>query len=679
MKGQCTKQNDPKPQATKKDEVKPCEVTKVDTEAKAAETKNVPVKEQTKLDSPSIPSTEMKLKEEQVKQKSEEIRSEDIKGKNAPQKKMDTAEKQELIIQGKDINKKSVPAAVEAKASGETQIKDNKGVSSASQNPPTNTQKQEHKPELSKKDQKKQNKMKGKAPQPPDIPMDMSLLSASMIDPLTVAADEIISHEESEDQSSLITSDSKNVEGSDFVQSVNSSLNKALADETKSLEATTPKNDNQVHETEREAKNASPSSSKRNKDMANLKESVEMQETKRQELPEKSAQQKLEPVQFPAVKLLDILEAKMTSPTVKPGNIAGNVRKLPKDNKRSDQLNVQQQKSRSKSPKENIAEKFVKNQKLASGDSKKQAAQNLKNEILKTEVGSVVTPINKEKEVKEPTKSDANLNESKSTSGTASITTAVSEAEQVGNLKESDAISKQAEPLPKNSTSSDTKPQQSNDDGKATTAAVDNKETVNTKPKLAPKPNVPTKNSPKATDRSKKSPPKTAETKTPGKESPVKEPATPLKSPAQAKQSKSPAKPTAQTKSQSQPKEPTKTAAPTTAKSSPSQAQASDAQSANLKKPEVPPKPDLSSKIPNKISPTPLQDEEEEFVEYRFSPRPVFIATACQICKVPLDIPNPCKLCQMVSYCSDEHEKEDQISHVPLCAAIQEIAKKRGE
>lgn len=696
-KGQCMKPKPTDQPAAKKEEVKQSETPKID----AVETKAVPEKSETKSETPAaIPTTEAKVKEE-IPKKNENTKKEQGKQKfnesnvevksipaekAVPQKQLEAAEKQQTLIEDKavkDVKKQPVAVAVEStKASGDTLVKDNKSVSaSVAQSPSTNRQpepqKQEPKTELSKKDQKKQNKMKGKAPQPPDIPMDMSLLSASMIDP--AAADEIISHEESEDQSSLIASDSKNVAGSDFVQSVDSLPSAAKIDETKSLGAisTASKNENKVTEIEREAKNSSPSSSKRNKDIANLKESVEMQETKRQELPEKSAQQKLEPVQFPAVKLMDILEAKMTSPCVKPGLIAGNVRKLPKDNKRSEQLNVQQQKSRSKSPKENMAEKYVKTQKLASGDNKKQAAQNLKTEILKTDVGSLVTPINKEKEAKEPT-IDAKLNESKNTSGTASITTAVTEAEQVVN---SDATSKQKaeqlEQLPANSNKSDAKLQQSNDDAKTGVAAGGKKENVNTKPKVAPKPNVPSKTPPKTVDRSKKSPAKTPENKAAGKESPVKDTPVPIKSPAQAKPSppsKSPAKQPVQTKSPAQ----SKTApAPTAAAKPPTQI--SDAQSSSTKKPEVSPKPDLSKEAANKATPVPVQDDDEEFVEYKFSPRPVFISTACQICKVPLDIPNPCKLCQMVSYCSAEHEREDQIAHGPLCAAIQEIAKKRGE
>ncbi|XP_037033646.1 titin-like [Bradysia coprophila] len=728
VKGQSPKQkqNDQKQQPNKKDDVKQSEIAKVDPESietsavpekpvaeKAAPEKTVPdkvvpqsvaaetvVPEKIKIEpAAAISLTENKPKEEVAAKnvQKEQPKPDERKLDTKPAPKVDTKEKegspkktdekQSQIV--KPDNKAPISPIspdTKAKTPEQAQVKENKPEGSTSQTAPQNQppQKQEQKTELSKKDQKKQNKMKGKAPQPPDIPMDMSLLSASMIDP--TAADELISHEESEDQSSLITSDSKNVAGSDFVPSVDSSL-KVTADATKSLESTltAPNNQNKVTEIEREAKSSSPSSSKRNKDTANLKESGEMQETKTQELPEKSAQQKLEPVQFPPVKLMDILEAKMTSPSIKPGNVAGNVRKLPRDNKRTDQLNVQQQKSRSKSPKENMAEKYVKNQKLASGDSKKQATQNLKNEILKADVGAVMKPISKEKEVTEPTVIDANLDDSKLTSGTTSTKSAVIEAEQVGNLKESDAVGKQkAEPLPKDASTSDSKSQQSTDDGKTGTAVGAKNESSNNKPKIAPKPVVASKSPPKVTDRSKKSPVKTTENKTPGKDSPGKETTMPSKTPAQSKpipQSKSSAKPSPQVKSPSKPTSP-QTSTP---KSPP--LQNNDPQCA--KKPEVPPKPNVSKTCPNKTSPAaaappavttppPIQDEEEEFVEYKFSPRPVFIATACQICKVPLDIPNPCKLCQMVSYCCDAHEKEDQLTHGPLCSAIQEIAKKRG-
>lgn len=79
----------------------------------------------------------------------------------------------------------------------------------------------------------------------------------------------------------------------------------------------------------------------------------------------------------------------------------------------------------------------------------------------------------------------------------------------------------------------------------------------------------------------------------------------------------------------------------------------------------------------NSPSPNPPYDD-EEYVEFKFSPRPVYMSTICQVCKIPLPSHVHCKLCQMVSYCSVEHLHEDAVAHQPLCAAIQEIAKKRG-
>lgn len=116
-------------------------------------------------------------------------------------------------------------------------------------------------------------------------------------------------------------------------------------------------------------------------------------------------------------------------------------------------------------------------------------------------------------------------------------------------------------------------------------------------------------------------------------------------------------------------------------------------------KPNVPPKPEhlISSKDKSKsptavakvsnttkfTAPIPLSDdddEEEDFIEYKFMPRQVFICTICQSCKVPLQPVNRilCQLCQMVTYCSTEHLTNDEPSHKELCSAIQEIAKKRG-
>ncbi|GAB0092133.1 hypothetical protein DMENIID0001_071030 [Sergentomyia squamirostris] len=92
-------------------------------------------------------------------------------------------------------------------------------------------------------------------------------------------------------------------------------------------------------------------------------------------------------------------------------------------------------------------------------------------------------------------------------------------------------------------------------------------------------------------------------------------------------------------------------------------------------KPE--PKKDVSQPTtPKKLQP--LSDEDEEFIEYKFTPRQVFIATICQVCKIALKDPNPCLSCLMVSYCSEAHSKEDAVIHQQLCRALQEIARKRG-
>lgn len=71
-------------------------------------------------------------------------------------------------------------------------------------------------------------------------------------------------------------------------------------------------------------------------------------------------------------------------------------------------------------------------------------------------------------------------------------------------------------------------------------------------------------------------------------------------------------------------------------------------------------------------------DEEEESIEYKFAPRPVFLATNCQICKNPLKTIVQCEACLMVSYCSEEHRRSDAASHRDLCGVIVELANRRG-
>lgn len=118
-------------------------------------------------------------------------------------------------------------------------------------------------------------------------------------------------------------------------------------------------------------------------------------------------------------------------------------------------------------------------------------------------------------------------------------------------------------------------------------------------------------------------------------------------------------------------------------------------------KPAIPPKPDnlISTQTKNLQIDTPKlnkspnilvlraskfddeEESEEDCIEYKFMPRQVFIATICQLCKKPTKSADRilCQLCQMVSYCSHEHVANDESLHKDLCAALQEIAKKRGK
>uniref|UniRef100_A0A182M9V1 MYND-type domain-containing protein n=1 Tax=Anopheles culicifacies TaxID=139723 RepID=A0A182M9V1_9DIPT len=73
-----------------------------------------------------------------------------------------------------------------------------------------------------------------------------------------------------------------------------------------------------------------------------------------------------------------------------------------------------------------------------------------------------------------------------------------------------------------------------------------------------------------------------------------------------------------------------------------------------------------------------LDEESEDTIEYKFTPRPVFIATICQVCKNPLKSFFHCERCRMVSYCGDEHRRSDQPSHRELCTVLCEIAANRG-
>uniref|UniRef100_A0A182J4J7 Uncharacterized protein n=1 Tax=Anopheles atroparvus TaxID=41427 RepID=A0A182J4J7_ANOAO len=73
-----------------------------------------------------------------------------------------------------------------------------------------------------------------------------------------------------------------------------------------------------------------------------------------------------------------------------------------------------------------------------------------------------------------------------------------------------------------------------------------------------------------------------------------------------------------------------------------------------------------------------LDEESDDTIEYKFTPRPVFIATICQMCKNPLKTFFHCERCRMVSYCSEDHRRLDQPPHRDLCAVLANIASLRG-
>jgi splicing suppressor protein 51 len=73
-----------------------------------------------------------------------------------------------------------------------------------------------------------------------------------------------------------------------------------------------------------------------------------------------------------------------------------------------------------------------------------------------------------------------------------------------------------------------------------------------------------------------------------------------------------------------------------------------------------------------------MDTDDNNCLEFKLTARPVFITTICQHCKFSISTYFTCKLCQMVSYCKDEHLKIDSVNHKDLCLVIQGIAKKRG-
>jgi len=71
------------------------------------------------------------------------------------------------------------------------------------------------------------------------------------------------------------------------------------------------------------------------------------------------------------------------------------------------------------------------------------------------------------------------------------------------------------------------------------------------------------------------------------------------------------------------------------------------------------------------------EDEEEEYVEFKFAPRPIYMATICQHCKNPMKEPKLCPGCRMVYYCREEHMTADLPSHKQFCIEIEKIVHER--
>lgn len=441
----------------------------------------------------------------------------------------------------------------------------------------------------SKKDQKNQkpNKTKAKAPQPPieetppDIPMDMSIISASMIEASPASSSGQVSSVPDDDQAtaedaSLIFSDSKNVQRSDFAQSVKTVT--VEKDEAKSLGSVNKiETTNQIiTEVARDAA-ISPTSNKRNKNQANKRNAAEALESKTHELPEKTAQEKLETVEFPAVQLMDILEPKMTSGSgLKPGNVVGTVRASPRANQNQKKVAVE------KVPQEVKSDQTVKDLK------------------------------------QDPKLIPAKTVDKKQNTGT----------------------------IPKVSPGKA---------GESTPATAKQTETIAKSPAISQKPQVPPKpeNISKPQNKKESAPPSAVAVK------PTQPPISPLPKVNEKPKSPTNIKPEIPPRPKnlvSSPQPPKKSVSPLS----------------------IVPTPSSPSSSTASASPSPLPYDDEEYVEYKFSPRPVFMCTICQVCKIPLHSYVHCKQCQMISYCTVEHMLEDEVNHKSLCAAIQEIAKKRG-
>lgn len=69
-------------------------------------------------------------------------------------------------------------------------------------------------------------------------------------------------------------------------------------------------------------------------------------------------------------------------------------------------------------------------------------------------------------------------------------------------------------------------------------------------------------------------------------------------------------------------------------------------------------------------------NDEEDTIELNFWPRFIFVSNLCLVCMEQSQ--KICELCSMVSYCTDEHRKQDWPKHRELCKVLTEICTVSG-
>lgn len=64
--------------------------------------------------------------------------------------------------------------------------------------------------------------------------------------------------------------------------------------------------------------------------------------------------------------------------------------------------------------------------------------------------------------------------------------------------------------------------------------------------------------------------------------------------------------------------------------------------------------------------------DDEETIEFDFRPRKTFLSNSCLVCSRISVKKFLCKQCKMVSYCTEDHKKNDEPSHRDLCKVLRE-------